>query len=73
MPQGSILGPLLLLLYINDIVLEIKSNIRLLADDTSLFIVVENHFEAVDMLNNDLAKITRWAGMWLVSFNPEKN
>ena len=72
-PQGSILGPLLFLLYMNDKVLEIKSNIRLFADDTSLFIVVENPFEAADILNNDLAKITRWAGMWLVSFNPEKN
>ena len=72
-PKGSTLGPLLFLLYINDIVLKLVSNIRLFADDTSLFIVVENPFEAADILNNDLAKITRWAGMWLVSFNPEKN
>ena len=40
--QSSILGPLLLFLYINDIVNDIGSNIRLFADDTSLFIIVEN-------------------------------
>ena len=41
-PQGSILGPLLLLLYTNDIVKKIGSNISLLADDTSLFIILDN-------------------------------
>ena len=41
-PQGSVLGPYLFLLYINDIVEKIKTNIRLFADDTSLFIVIEN-------------------------------
>ena len=41
-PQGSILGPLVFLLYIINIVNDIGSNIRLFADDTSLFLVVEN-------------------------------
>ena len=59
------------LLYINDIATDIGSNIPLFADDTSLFIIVENTLTA-DCLNSDLSKILRWAATWLVSFNPTK-
>ena len=58
-PQGSILGPLLFLLFINDIVDEIGCHIRLFADDTSLYITVENPDMAAELLNID--KIMKWA------------
>ena len=73
-PQGSLLGPLLFLLYIIDIVNDTGANIRLFADDTSLHIyIVENPAAAALCLNYDLGKISRWASLWLVIFNPVKN
>ena len=71
-PQGSILGPLLFLLYINDIVKDIGSNIRLFADDTSVYIIIDDPVAAAELLNLDLDKITKWAKEWLVKFNPNK-
>ena len=71
-PQGSILGPLLFLVYINDITTDIRSNIKLFADDTSLNVIVEDPIVAAQTLNSDLNTINEWAKTWLVDFNPKK-
>ena len=71
-PQGSILDPLLFLLFINDIVHDIGSSLRLFADDTSLYIIGEDPNVAAKLLNADLEKIAEWALKWLVKLNPLK-
>ena len=57
-PQGSILGPLLFLIYINDLADGLSSNAKLFADDTSLFSVVHNANTTPKELNNDLIEIS---------------
>ena len=70
-PQGSILGPLIFLIYINHLSDGLSSNAKLFADDPSLFSVVHNANTAANELNNDLIKISRWAYQWKMSFNPD--
>ena len=72
-PQGSILGPLLFLIYINDLADNLASNPNLFADDTSLFSVVKNVNASNIDLNNDLKKIGEWGFQWKMSFNPDPN
>ena len=71
-PQGSTLSPLLILIYINDIVKHIGCSIRLIADDTSLYIIVDFPLQSAQLLNTDLQTISDGAAAWLVTFNPLK-
>ena len=69
-PQGSILGPLLFLIYINDISLNINSIVKLFADDTSIFSIVDDPNISASNLNDDLEKINQWSYQWKMEFNP---
>ena len=73
MPQGSLLGPLFSLIFINDLSGDLVSTIKLFADDTSLSSVVHDSNISANELNNDLQKISEWAYKWKMSFNPDLN
>ena len=70
-PQGSIVDPLIFLIYTNDLSDNIESTVKLFADDTSLFSVVCNNNTSAEVLNRDLQKISEWAHKWKMSFNPD--
>ena len=63
-PKGSILGPLLFLVYIKDLPNDLNSKVKLFADDTSLFTIVKD---------NDLLEISKCAYNWKMLFNPDPN
>ena len=70
-PQGLIIGPLLFLIYINDLRNGLNSNAKLFADGKLLFSVVHNITHSAKLLNSDLCKINEWALQWKMNFNPD--
>ena len=70
-PQGSILGPLLFLIYINDLPNGLNSNVKVFADDTLVFSVVHNITDSANLLNCNLSKINEWTLQWKMSINPD--
>ena len=70
-PQGTVLGPLMFLLYINDIGLQITSELGLFADDSILYGVV-NNISSAKVLQSDLNKLVVWSEKWQMAFNASK-
>ena len=70
-PQGSVLGPLLFLVYVNDLPDIVQCDIKLFADDTKLFTKVPFSADAT-LLQTDLEALTRWSNTWLMPFNQSK-
>ena len=69
--QGSVLGPLLFLVYINDLQKNIKSNVKFFADDTMLFSVIKDPQLSASDLNHDLEVINQCAYQWKMAFNSD--
>ena len=71
-PQGSILGPLLFLVYVSDITHNLLSITRLFAEDTCLDSTTSNIDDLQGNINHDLREISKWSKQWLVTLNPNK-
>ena len=73
LPKRLILGPLLFLIYINDLPNGLNSNVKLFADDRSLFSVAHNIYitDSANLLNSNLSKINELILQWKMSFNPD--
>ena len=70
-PQGSVLGPILFLLYVNDIPNLIKSGIKMFADDVKVYRAVQNEDDCKE-LQEDLANLEVWTSDWLLKLNTSK-
>ena len=70
-PQGTVLGPLLFLVYVNDLPDAVQCPLRMFADDTKLFARVTADRE-VSELQTDIDALAAWSRTWLMPFNDEK-
>ena len=70
-PQGSVLGPMLFVIYINDILDNIDSNGLMFADDTKIFRLISSK-EDSDKLQNDIKSLEKWSSIWELQFNSAK-
>lgn len=71
-PQGSVLGPLLFLIYVNDIPGAISSSSLLFADDTKLYRPISD-YRSFQQLQDDIVTLEHWSKLWQLNFNTEKS
>ncbi|CAM5109917.1 unnamed protein product [Eretmochelys imbricata] len=70
-PQGTVLGPVLFNIFINDLEKGVKSEVAKLADDTKIFKIVKSQADCKE-LQKDLSKLGDWATKWQMKFNVDK-
>ena len=70
-PQGSVLGPALFVIYINDILDNIASDGFMFADDTKIFKMIASRNDAI-ILQSDMHKLEDWSQTWGLDFNSDK-
>ena len=70
-PQGSVLGPMLFLAYINNLPDQVKSRVRLFADDTAMYLALSTQADT-EILQKDLEQLEKWEKLWDMNFNPSK-
>ena len=70
-PQGSVLGPLLFLIFINDLPENLNCNPKLFADDVSLNAIMYDNNNSTKTIENDLKSLYEWSVKWKMEFNPD--
>ena len=70
-PQGSVIGPTLFIVYINDLLDDINSGGLLFADDAKIFTRISSKEDAL-MLQSDVDLLENWSKLWLLNFHPDK-